>query len=87
MLGLYVSDHPLFGVEHIIARESDCSLADLMSDDTELRPRSGDRSDAQIIKVPMEQMPWSNRKSQQNVMMNSKAGEMSIAHVGKSSGQ
>ena len=50
MLGLYVSDHPLFGVEHIIARESDCSLADLMADDAEPRPR-GDRSDAQIVKV------------------------------------
>ena len=51
MLGLYVSDHPLFGVEHIIARESDCSLADLMADDAEPRSRSGDRSDAQIVKV------------------------------------
>jgi DNA polymerase-3 subunit alpha len=51
MLGLYVSDHPLFGVEHIIARESDCSLADLMAEDAEARPRSGDRSDAQIVKV------------------------------------
>ncbi|MGA8116576.1 MAG: DNA polymerase III subunit alpha, partial [Actinocatenispora sp.] len=53
MLGLYVSDHPLFGVEHIIARESDCSLAELMADDTE-RPRGGDRPgapDAQIVKI------------------------------------
>jgi DNA polymerase III subunit alpha len=50
MLGLYVSDHPLFGVEHIIAAESDCSVSDLMGDDTE-RSRSGDRSDAQIVKV------------------------------------
>jgi DNA polymerase III subunit alpha len=51
MLGLYVSDHPLLGVEHIIARESDCSLADLMADEAEPRPRAGDRSDAQIVKV------------------------------------
>src|SRR5579863_1599539 len=51
MLGLYVSDHPLFGIEHIIARESDCSLADLTAEDAEARPRSGDRSDAQIVKV------------------------------------
>src|SRR5580700_1418594 len=50
MLGLYVSDHPLFGVEHIIARESDCSLAELMADETE-RPRGGERSDAQIVKI------------------------------------
>ena len=51
MLGLYVSDHPLFGIEHIIARESDCSLADLTAEDAEARPRTGDRSDAQIVKV------------------------------------
>jgi DNA polymerase-3 subunit alpha len=50
MLGLYVSDHPLFGVEHIIARESDCSLADLMEEDPAERP-AGSRSDAQIVKI------------------------------------
>jgi DNA polymerase-3 subunit alpha len=50
MLGLYVSDHPLFGVEHIISRESDCSLADLTADDAE-RPRGDGRNDAQIVKV------------------------------------
>jgi hypothetical protein len=44
-------------------------------------------SDSQIIVVPMKEMPWSNRKSQQNIMSNAKSGEMSIAHVGKSSGQ
>jgi DNA polymerase III subunit alpha len=49
MLGLYVSDHPLFGIEHILARESDCSLADLTGEDAE-RPRA-DRSEAQIVKV------------------------------------
>ncbi|HEY6312372.1 MAG TPA: OB-fold nucleic acid binding domain-containing protein, partial [Streptosporangiaceae bacterium] len=49
MLGLYVSDHPLFGVEHILARESDCSLADLMTDDTERS--KADRSEAQIVRV------------------------------------
>jgi DNA polymerase III subunit alpha len=31
MLGLYVSDHPLLGVEHILARDTDVSLAELMS--------------------------------------------------------
>src|SRR6201996_7899332 len=51
MLGLYVSDHPLFGIGHIIARASDCSLADLMADEGEPRPRDGDRSDAQIVKI------------------------------------
>jgi DNA polymerase III subunit alpha len=52
MLGLYVSDHPLFGIEHIIARESDCSLAELMADDAEPpRPSGGGRNDAQIVKI------------------------------------
>ncbi|MCZ3387293.1 MAG: DNA polymerase III subunit alpha [Actinomycetia bacterium] len=32
MLGLYVSDHPLFGVEHVLAAHSDCSVAELMAD-------------------------------------------------------
>ncbi|MBV9379736.1 MAG: DNA polymerase III subunit alpha [Streptosporangiaceae bacterium] len=54
MLGLYVSDHPLLGVEHILARDTDCSLAELMSASEESerpdRPR-GDRSDGQIVKV------------------------------------
>ena len=31
MLGLYVSDHPLFGVEHVLARDADVVLAELMS--------------------------------------------------------
>ena len=29
MLGLYVSDHPLFGVEGILRRRSDCAISDL----------------------------------------------------------
>ncbi|CAB4822805.1 MAG: DNA polymerase III subunit alpha [Actinobacteria bacterium] len=29
MLGLYVSDHPLFGVEGVLRRRSDCSIGDL----------------------------------------------------------
>jgi DNA polymerase-3 subunit alpha len=32
MLGLYVSDHPLFGVEHVLAKEADVSIAALMED-------------------------------------------------------
>ena len=31
MLGLYVSDHPLLGVEHMIARDTDVSVAELMA--------------------------------------------------------
>jgi DNA polymerase-3 subunit alpha len=33
MLGLYVSDHPLFGVEHVLAAQTDCSVAELMADE------------------------------------------------------
>jgi DNA polymerase-3 subunit alpha len=33
MLGLYVSDHPLLGVEHVLAAASDCSLASLSGDE------------------------------------------------------
>jgi DNA polymerase-3 subunit alpha len=33
MLGLYVSDHPLFGVEHLLARAADCSISALTGDD------------------------------------------------------
>ncbi len=29
MLGLYVSDHPLFGLEHVLAKEADVSIAAL----------------------------------------------------------
>jgi DNA polymerase-3 subunit alpha len=29
MLGLYVSDHPLFGVEHLLTAATDCSIASL----------------------------------------------------------
>jgi len=34
MLGLYVSDHPLFGVEHVLAKASDCSIAQLLADES-----------------------------------------------------
>ncbi|EYR64796.1 DNA polymerase III subunit alpha [Actinotalea ferrariae CF5-4] len=33
MLGLYVSDHPLSGLEHVLASTADCSVATLMADD------------------------------------------------------
>ncbi|HLK02369.1 MAG TPA: DNA polymerase III subunit alpha [Streptosporangiaceae bacterium] len=47
MLGLYVSDHPLFGIEHIIARESDIAIPELMDEEGSARPSQ----DAQIVKV------------------------------------
>ncbi|MFB9378904.1 DNA polymerase III subunit alpha [Kineococcus gynurae] len=33
MLGLYVSDHPLFGLEHLLANASDCAIASLTADE------------------------------------------------------
>jgi len=33
MLGLYVSDHPLFGVEHVLAAAADCSISVLTGSD------------------------------------------------------
>jgi DNA polymerase-3 subunit alpha len=41
MLGLYVSDHPLMGVEHLLAQASDCSIAQLIDD----------RADGSIVTV------------------------------------
>lgn len=42
MLGLYVSDHPLFGVEHILDQNSDIPVSELASDE---------RADGQILSV------------------------------------
>ncbi len=43
MLGLYVSDHPLFGLEHVLASVADCSIARLTADD--------ERGDGQVVTV------------------------------------
>jgi DNA polymerase-3 subunit alpha len=53
MLGLYVSDHPLLGVEHVLAAATDCSLAQLVgsADDEADRSMRGDRGDAQVVTV------------------------------------
>ena len=34
MLGLYVSDHPLFGLEHVLSGAADCSIAALVADES-----------------------------------------------------
>ncbi|HYN75536.1 MAG TPA: DNA polymerase III subunit alpha [Candidatus Limnocylindria bacterium] len=43
MLGLYVSDHPLMGVEHVLAQVADVSVAGLMADE--------DRADGSIVTI------------------------------------
>jgi DNA polymerase-3 subunit alpha len=51
MLGLYVSDHPLLGLEHALAAETDCSVAQLLSatDEPERSSSRGDRADGQVV--------------------------------------
>ncbi|MDX6224775.1 MAG: polymerase subunit alpha [Frankiales bacterium] len=46
MLGLYVSDHPLQGLEHILLAERDISVGDLLADDG---PREGNVTIAGMI--------------------------------------
>ncbi len=43
MLGLYVSDHPLFGLEHVLSSSADCSIAALTGQD--------DRPDGAVVTV------------------------------------
>ncbi|MEO9324651.1 DNA polymerase III subunit alpha [Nocardioides sp. C4-1] len=43
MLGLYVSDHPLLGLEHVLSRGTDCTIGQLMLDE--------DRADGSTITI------------------------------------
>jgi len=43
MLGLYVSDHPLLGLEHILSSAADCTIGQLMLDE--------DRADSSTITI------------------------------------
>ena len=53
MLGLYVSDHPLLGVEHILSAATDCSVAQLLgsADGDSERAAGADRPDGQLVTV------------------------------------
>jgi DNA polymerase-3 subunit alpha len=69
MLGLYVSDHPLLGLEHVLAAETDCSVLQLLgSADEPERNARADR-DGQVVtlggilsgvqrKVTRQGSPW-----------------------------
>ena len=37
MLGLYVSDHPLMGLEHVLANAADCTIGQLLADEDRRR--------------------------------------------------
>ncbi|PZR55454.1 DNA polymerase III subunit alpha [Xylanimonas oleitrophica] len=61
MLGLYVSDHPLSGLEHVLARSSDTSIASLVTD--EGRPENSTVTVAGLITSLQRKMskngnPW-----------------------------
>ncbi len=61
MLGLYVSDHPLFGVEHVLAQAADCSIAQLLADET--RPEGASVTLAGLVTSVTRKMtkngnPW-----------------------------
>jgi DNA polymerase-3 subunit alpha len=43
MLGLYVSDHPLFGIEHVLAKASDTTIGGLLTDE--------ERPDGSVVTV------------------------------------
>jgi DNA polymerase-3 subunit alpha len=71
MLGLYVSDHPLLGIEHILSAATDCSVAQLLgsADGDAERGARGDRPDAPQVtvggilsgvqrKVTKQGLPW-----------------------------
>ncbi|MGH3158196.1 MAG: OB-fold nucleic acid binding domain-containing protein, partial [Streptosporangiaceae bacterium] len=56
MLGLYVSDHPLLGLEHVLANGTDCSIAQLLgsaesSETADPQRYRGGRDDGQIVNV------------------------------------
>ena len=60
MLGLYVSDHPLFGLEHVLAAAADLPLAQLAEDD---RPEGSVVTVAGLVtglqrKVTKQGSPW-----------------------------
>jgi DNA polymerase III subunit alpha len=53
MLGLYVSDHPLLGLEHVMGEKTDCSIGQLIGsaeEDAE-RGQRPDRGDGQAVTV------------------------------------
>ncbi|MGH3383473.1 MAG: DNA polymerase III subunit alpha [Nocardioidaceae bacterium] len=43
MLGLYVSDHPLYGLEHVLASATDCTVGQLLLDE--------DRAEGSVVSI------------------------------------
>ncbi len=53
MLGLYVSDHPLLGLEHVMGEKTDCSIGQLIgsAEEDAQRGQRSDRADSQVVTV------------------------------------
>jgi DNA polymerase-3 subunit alpha len=51
MLGLYVSDHPLLGLEHVLAAETDCSVAQLLGAADEPDRQAKSDRDGQVVTI------------------------------------
>jgi DNA polymerase III subunit alpha len=61
MLGLYVSDHPLFGLEHVLSQAADCPIPALTADDS--RPEGSTVTIAGLVSGLQRKMtkngnPW-----------------------------
>ena len=64
MLGLYVSDHPLLGLEHVLAAETDCSVVQLLGVRRRAGsgPSRGDRADGQVVTARRASCPASSAR-------------------------
>ena len=51
MLGLYVSDHPLLGIGHVLAAAADCSVAQLAAAEEDAGPAAGNGRDGQVVTI------------------------------------
>ncbi|HEY0890159.1 MAG TPA: DNA polymerase III subunit alpha [Nocardioides sp.] len=61
MLGLYVSDHPLFGLEHVLSNGTDCTIGQLLAD--EARPHNSTVTVSGLVtsiqrKITKKGDPW-----------------------------
>ena len=52
MLGLYVSDHPLLGLEHVLSANTDCTIGQLLLDE--------ERADGSSVTVGTKLVPLSS---------------------------
>ncbi len=58
MLGLYVSDHPLMGLEHVLAQGTDATIGQLLIDEERRRRLAGDGRRAGHLGAAQDQQAW-----------------------------